>query len=166
VTLTGTSQLNPVLPPSRSTERYISQDSSSHGPTPQNGNMAIMIIPTSGSLPTFDIEGRTFDIVISRYCNWNLRYRTSVNDLRYRDTILHSISKVLTSDIECSKSDKHRYRLKVVTFDIDPVRYRRIFDIEAWNIDIDSVRYRRNFDIEVQNFDIVKYRYRRFLDIE
>ena len=50
---------------------------------------------------------------------------------------------------------------KVKTFDIDPVRYRRIFDIESKNFDIDVVRYRRNVDIEVQNIDIVIYRYRR-----
>jgi hypothetical protein len=55
---------------------------------------------------------------------------------------------------------------KVVTFDIEPGRYRRIFDIEAWNFDIDAVRYRRNVDIEAQNFYIVIYRYRRFLDID
>jgi hypothetical protein len=61
----------------------------------------------SGTLPTFDIEVRTFDILISRYCNWNLRYRRSANDLRYRDTIF---IECLAFDIECSKSDKHRYR--------------------------------------------------------
>ncbi len=55
---------------------------------------------------------------------------------------------------------------KVVTFDIEPVRYRRILDIEAWNFDIDAARYRRNVDIAVQNFDIVIYRYRGFLDID
>jgi hypothetical protein len=48
------------------------------------------------------------------------------------------------------------------TFDIDPLRYRRIIDIEAFYIDIDSSRYRRYVDIKVQNFDIVIYRYRRF----
>ena len=49
---------------------------------------------------------------------------------------------------------------KVEIFDIEPLRYRRIFDIEASKIDIDSPRYRRNIDIEVQNFDIVISRYR------
>jgi hypothetical protein len=29
--------------------------------------------------------------------------------------------------------------LKVVTFDIEPVQYRRIFDIKAWSFDIDAV---------------------------
>ena len=49
---------------------------------------------------------------------------------------------------------------KVEIFDIEPLRYRRIFDIEASKIDIDAPRYRRNIDIEVQNFDIVISRYR------
>jgi hypothetical protein len=58
----------------------------------------------------------------------------------------------------------------VRSFDIDPLRYRRIIDIESFYIDIDSSRYRGNVDIEVQNFDIGIYRYRslRFpsLDID
>ena len=45
--------------------------------------------------------------------------------------------------------------------DIEPVWYRRIFDIEAWNIDIDAVGRRRSIDIEGQNFDIVISRHRR-----
>jgi hypothetical protein len=53
-----------------------------------------------------------------------------------------------------------------VTFDIEPVRYRRIFDIEASNFVIDAVRYQRNVDIEAQNFNIVISRYRRFIDID
>ncbi len=64
----------------------------------------------SGTLPTLDIECQTFDIGILRYCNWNVRYRALVNDLRYRDTILHSIWNALEFDIECSKSGKHRYQ--------------------------------------------------------
>ncbi len=63
---------------------------------------------------------------------------------------------------------------KVVTFDIELVQYRRIYDVdsgsEAWNfkfdIDSDAVRDRRNIYIEVQNFDIVLSRYRRFIDID
>ncbi len=43
----------------------------------------------SGTLPTFDIECRTFDIGILRYCIWNVRYRALVNELRCWDTILH-----------------------------------------------------------------------------
>jgi hypothetical protein len=48
---------------------------------------------TSGTLANFDIEGRTFDIGISRYCSFNLRYRRSENDLRYRVRYDSSISK-------------------------------------------------------------------------
>ncbi len=54
----------------------------------------------------------------------------------------------------------------VGTFDIEPVRYQRIFDIESFKIDIDSSRYRRNIDIEVSNFYIVVSQYRRNIDIE
>ncbi len=55
----------------------------------------------SGTLLTFDIEGRTvdiegrtFDILISRCRRWNLRYRNSENDLRYRVRYNNTISKV------------------------------------------------------------------------
>jgi hypothetical protein len=70
---------------------------------------------TSETLATFDIECQIFNIGILRYCNWNVRYRALVNDLRYRDTILHSISNALEFDVESIS--------KVGTFDIDPVRY-------------------------------------------
>ncbi len=60
-------------------------------------------------LPTFDIEGRTFDIVILRYRRCNIQYRRSQNDLRDRVRYDNSISNVLTFDIECLKSDKRRY---------------------------------------------------------
>ncbi len=48
--------------------------------------------PASVTLPTFDIEGRTFDILILRYRRCNLRYRRSENDLRYRVRYDNSIS--------------------------------------------------------------------------
>jgi hypothetical protein len=81
---------------------------------------------TSGTLPTFDIEGRisgseSFDITSLRY-----RYITiskvqpssSISKVTKRPSISgttvrydNSTSNVLTFDIECLKSDKRRYRL-------------------------------------------------------
>ena len=112
--------------------------------------------PTSGTLANFDIEGRTFDIGISRYCSFNLRYRRSGNDLRYRVRYYNSISKVLTFDIECLKSDKRRYRrLKhsiSTQYDIE-----EFFDIEYKNFDID---HRCNTISKKRRYRSSKRRYR------
>jgi hypothetical protein len=97
---------------------------------------------------TFDIEGRTFDIVILRYQRFNLRYRRSENDLRYQVRYYNSISKIFTFDIECPT-------LRYVDIEGCNIRYRT--NIEAWNFDIDAIRNQRNVDIEVQNFDIAMY---------
>ena len=64
----------------------------------------------SGTLLTFNIECRTFDILLSRYRRCNLRYRSSENDIRYRVRYDNSISKVFDFDIECLNSEKRQYR--------------------------------------------------------
>jgi hypothetical protein len=89
------------------------------------------------------------------------RYRTSKNDVRYRDTILNSISKLKYS-ISMHYDIEETSISNLFFIDIDSLRYRRNVDIEPFYIDIDSSRYRRNVDIEVQNFDIGIYRYRTF----
>ncbi len=65
----------------------------------------LYLLRTSGTLPTFDIEGRTFDILILQYRRCNQGYRKMTT--RYRVRYDNSISKVSTFDI---KSDKRRYR--------------------------------------------------------
>ncbi len=130
---------------------------SSSGPARNDKRQpSLMQRAESGTLPTFDIEGRTFDILILRYRRCNLRYRRPENafgtgyDYYYYDMT--------------TRYRKFRPSISIAsilrTFDIKPLRYRRIFDIEAWSFDIDAEWYRRNIDIEVQNFDIVISRYR------
>jgi hypothetical protein len=74
------------------------------------------------------------------------RYRTSENDLRYRDTILNSISKVLTFDIECSKSWNPRYRRQKhsMHYDIEEKSISNFFKSISTHHDIEDLR----FDIE------------------
>jgi hypothetical protein len=91
------------------------------------------------------------------------RYRASENDVRYRDTILNSISKLKYS-ISMHYDIEWNIDIEPFYIDIDPSRYRRNIDIERFFIDINSSRYRRNVDIELQNFDIGIYRYRTVLE--
>jgi hypothetical protein len=96
---------------------------------------------TSGTLPTFNIECRTFDIGISRYCNWNVRYRASVSDLRYRDTMLQLDIECLEFDIKCSKFDKHRYQRLKQSISIQ-------YDIVEYSISKHVTSILTQFDIE------------------
>ena len=96
---------------------------------------------SSGTLANFDIEGRTFDIGISRYCSFNLRYRRSENDLRYRVRYYNSISKVLTFDIECLKSEKLRYRMSKPSIS-------KQHDIEGSSISNHETSISMQYDIE------------------
>ncbi len=95
------------------------------------------ICNTSGTLPTFDIEGRTFDILILRYRRCNLRYRRSKNDHRYRVRYYNSISKVWHS-ISNASTLRNVYiegcniRYRTSTISKNP-RYRSL-----------ELRYRRN----------------------
>ena len=89
------------------------------------------------------------------------RYRTSEIDVRYRDTILNSISN-LRNSISIHYDIEESIDIDPFSIDIDSLRHRRNVDIDPFFTDIDPSRYRRNFDIELKNFDIGIYRYRTF----
>jgi hypothetical protein len=96
---------------------------------------------TSETLPNFDI-------VISRYRSYKLRFRSSENGFRYRVRYYTWISRFYTFDIKGVNSEKPRYRRHVASIS-------KQYDIEETSFRTSILLCRDIDDIEECTFDIL-----------